>query len=123
MINNPANQAEVLNYGGIIGYSIFVRIDVISDSFPLNSQITSILSLYLTLNIAIVGLAFIFELIANPILGGVLFGGMFGDLGSDIDGNTRRKIRSSEATDVCVCGFFRLHCTPRPCSPLRNLAR
>jgi len=31
MLENPANGEEVLNYGGIIGYSIFVRIDVISE--------------------------------------------------------------------------------------------
>ena len=31
MVNNPPNAEEVLNYGGIIGYSIFVRIDLISE--------------------------------------------------------------------------------------------
>ena len=31
MINNPTNAEEVLNFGGIIGYSIYVRIDLISE--------------------------------------------------------------------------------------------
>ena len=31
MLNNPPNAEEVLNFGGIIGYSIYVRIDVISE--------------------------------------------------------------------------------------------
>ena len=33
MLNNPPNAEEVLNFGGIIGYSIYVRIDLISNSF------------------------------------------------------------------------------------------
>ena len=31
MINAPPNSEEILNYGGIIGYSLFVRIDAISE--------------------------------------------------------------------------------------------
>ena len=50
------------------------------------------LSFYLSLNIAIVGLAFIFELTRNLILGGQTFGGMFG-----VTLDTPREIRTEEA--------------------------
>ena len=29
--DDPANKTEILNYGGIIGHSIYVRIDLISE--------------------------------------------------------------------------------------------
>ena len=98
MINNPANQAEVLNYGGIIGYSIFVRIDVISEilfHWEFVKSLPQFLSLYLTLNIAIVGLAFIFELTRNLILGGQTFGGMFG-----VTLDTPREIRAEKSAQA-----------------------
>jgi len=98
LINSPANQAEVLNYGGIIGYSIFVRIDVISEilfHWEFVKSLPQFLSLYLTLNIAIVGLAFIFELTRNLILGGQSFGGMFG-----VTLDTPREIRAEKSAQA-----------------------
>ncbi|MEL0330687.1 MAG: tetratricopeptide repeat protein [Candidatus Poseidoniales archaeon] len=98
MLNSPANYADVLNYGGIIGYSIFVRIDLISEilfHWEFIKALPQFLSLYLTLNIAIVGLAFIFELTRNLILGGQSFGGMFGVI---LD--TPREIRAEKAAQA-----------------------
>ncbi|DAC46215.1 MAG TPA: hypothetical protein D7H92_06805, partial [Candidatus Poseidoniales archaeon] len=98
MLNNPPNAEEVLNYGGIIGYSIFVRIDLISEilfHWEFIKALPQFLSLYLTLNIAIVGLAFIFELTRNLILGGQSFGGMFGVI---LD--TPREIRAEKAAQA-----------------------
>tara|TARA_Y100000589_G_scaffold212862_1_gene200697 strand:+ start:17115 stop:20201 length:3087 start_codon:yes stop_codon:yes gene_type:complete len=81
LLTSPDNAAEVLNYGGIIGYSIYVRIDLISEilfHWEFIKSMPQFLSLYLSLNIAIVGLAFIFELTRNLMLGGQSFGGVFG---------------------------------------------
>ncbi len=94
MINNPPNAEEVLNYGGIIGYSLFLRIDAISEflfHWEFIKSLPQFLSLYLTMNIAIVGLAFIFELTRNLILGGQSFGGMFG-----VTLDTPREIRAEK---------------------------
>lgn len=98
MIDNPSNGAEVLNYGGIIGHSIFVRIDVISEilfHWEFVKSLPQFLSLYLTLNIAIVGLAFIFELTRNLILGGQSFGGLFG-----VTLDTPREIRTEKSAQA-----------------------
>ena len=81
LFNKPANAEEVLNFGGIIGHSIYQRIDLISEllfHWQFIKALPQFLSLYLSLNIAIVGLAFIFELTRNLILGGQTFGGLFG---------------------------------------------
>ncbi len=81
LFNKPANATEVLNFGGIIGHSIYERIDLISEllfHWEFIKAMPQFLSLYLSLNIAIVGLAFIFELTRNLILGGQSFGGLFG---------------------------------------------
>ena len=81
LLNNPDNSTEVLNYGGIIGHSIYERIDLISEilfHWEFIKSMPQFLSLYLSLNIAIVGLAFIFELTRNLMLGGQSFGGVFG---------------------------------------------
>jgi hypothetical protein len=81
LVNEPNNATEVLNYGGIIGHSIYVRIDLISDllfHWQFIKAMPQFLSVYLTMNIAIVGLAFIFELTRNLVLGGQSFGGLFG---------------------------------------------
>jgi len=59
-----------------------------------------ILAAYLSINIAIVGLAFIFELIRNLFLGGQSFGGFGGVLLS-----TPREIRSEEAAQARVLYF------------------
>lgn len=81
LVNQPDNATEVLNFGGIIGHSIYVRIDIISEllfHWQFIKSMPQFLSIYLTMNIAIVGLAFIFELTRNLILGGQSFGGLFG---------------------------------------------
>ncbi len=94
LYNNPENAEEILNYGGIIGHSIYERIDLISEflfHWEFIKSLPQFLSLYLSLNIAIVGLAFIFELTRNLILGGQTFGGMFG-----VTLDTPREIRTEE---------------------------
>ena len=95
LVNEPQNTEEVLNYGGIIGHSIYERIDLISDilfHWEFIKSAPQFLSLYLSLNIAIVGLAFIFELTRNLILGGQTFGGMIG-----VTLDTPREIRTEES--------------------------
>ncbi|RJU97552.1 MAG: hypothetical protein DWC00_01100, partial [Candidatus Poseidoniales archaeon] len=95
LVNDPQNTEEVLNFGGIIGHSIYERIDLISDilfHWEFIKSAPQFLSLYLSLNIAIVGLAFIFELTRNLILGGQTFGGMFG-----VTLDTPREIRTEES--------------------------
>ncbi|MEC9205248.1 MAG: tetratricopeptide repeat protein [Candidatus Thermoplasmatota archaeon] len=77
----PANTEAMLNYGGIIGYSIYSNIDLIMEivgQLEVLKSLPQVLSLYLSLNVAIVGLAFIFELTRNLLLGGQSFGGTFG---------------------------------------------
>ncbi|MBV18446.1 MAG: hypothetical protein CMA56_01105 [Euryarchaeota archaeon] len=77
----PTNSEEMLNYGGIIGYSIYSNIDLIMEivgQLEALKSLPQVLSLYLSLNVAIVGLAFIFELTRNLLLGGQSFGGTFG---------------------------------------------
>ena len=80
MLNNPDNSQEVLNYGGIIGHEIYLLIqenEYLAKWEALKS-LPEVLAAYLSLNIAIVGLAFIFELIRNLFLGGQAFGGLGG---------------------------------------------
>ncbi|MDA8759697.1 hypothetical protein N9M83_05635, partial [Candidatus Poseidonia alphae] len=98
MLNKPTNAEEVLNYGGIIGHSIFVRIDLISEllfHWEFIKALPQFLSFYLTMNIAIVGLAFIFELTRNLILGGQTFGGLFG-----VTLDTPREIRTEKSAQA-----------------------
>ncbi len=100
LIVSPDNYSEVLNYGGIIGHSIYVRIDLISEilfHWEIIKSLPQFLSLYLSLNIAIVGLAFIFELTRNLMLGGQSFGGVFGviidsprDIRTEVEAQTRQ---------------------------------
>ena len=95
LYNRPANGEDILNFGGIIGHSIYERIDLISEilfHWEFIKSMPQFLSFYLSLNIAIVGLAFIFELTRNLILGGQTFGGMFG-----VTLDTPREIRTEEA--------------------------
>ena len=80
MINQPENSEEILNYGGILGHQVYLQIQdnpLLSEWEALKS-LPEILAAYLSLNIAIVGLAFIFELIRNLFLGGQAFGGLGG---------------------------------------------
>ncbi|MGB1632244.1 MAG: hypothetical protein ACPHEN_02480, partial [Candidatus Poseidoniaceae archaeon] len=95
LYNRPDNGEDILNFGGIIGHSIYERIDLISEflfHWEFIKSMPQFLSFYLSLNIAIVGLAFIFELTRNLILGGQTFGGMFG-----VTLDTPREIRTEEA--------------------------
>lgn len=105
---DPVNTEEMLNYGGIIGYSIFINIDIIMEivgQLEALKSLPQVLSLYLSLNVAIVGLAFIFELTRNLLLGGQSFGGTFGvqlapprDIRSELD--VRGKLVA-----FCFAGF------------------
>lgn len=98
LINKPVNQEEVLNYGGIIGHALYSNIDEISEilgQLEIIKKLPEVLSLYLTLNIAIVGLAFIFELTRNLVLGGQTFGGLFG-----VTLDTPREIRSEKSAQA-----------------------
>ena len=98
LVNKPVNQEEVLNYGGIIGHALYTNIDEISEVLGQLEFIKSLpefLSLYLTMNIAIVGLAFIFELTRNLVLGGQTFGGLFG-----VTLDTPREIRSEKSAQA-----------------------
>ena len=100
LLNEPTNSTEVLNYGGIIGHSLYERIDLISEilfEWEIVKSMPQFLSLYLSMNIAIVGLAFIFELTRNLVLGGQTFGGVFGvtldtprDIRSEVSAQTRQ---------------------------------
>ena len=113
MLSAPPNAEEILNYGGIIGYSIFVRIDLISEilfHWEFIKAFPQFLSLYLTLNIAIVGLAFIFELTRNLILGGQSFGGMFGVI---LD--TPREIRAEKSAGHVSSPSHSLDFLATPC--------
>jgi hypothetical protein len=98
LVNEPSNATEVLNYGGIIGHSIYVRIDLISEllfHWQFIKAMPQFLSVYLTMNIAIVGLAFIFELTRNLVLGGQSFGGLFG-----VTLDTPREIRTEKSAQA-----------------------
>ncbi len=98
LLNEPSNSTEVLNYGGIIGHSIYERIDIISEilfEWEIIKSMPQFLSLYLSMNIAIVGLAFIFELTRNLVLGGQSFGGVFG-----VTLDTPRDIRTEVSAQV-----------------------
>jgi hypothetical protein len=82
----------ILNYGGVLGYMVFERVDLIAEilfEWQFIKELPQFLSLYLSLNIAIVGLAFIFELTRNLVLGGQSFGGLFG-----VTLDTPREIRT-----------------------------
>ena len=81
LFQRPENSEDILNFGGIIGYTIYSNIDIIEQiigQIELLKSLPQILSLYLSMNIAIVGLAFIFELARNLLLGGQVIGGVFG---------------------------------------------
>jgi hypothetical protein len=93
MLNNPENGQEVLNYGGILGHQVYLQIqnNPLLSEWEALKNLPEMLAAYLSLNIAIVGLAFIFELIRNLFLGGQAFGGLGGVLLS-----TPREIRSEE---------------------------
>ena len=80
IINEPANANRLLDVGGILGESIYTMVE---DSQFIQQLISlktlqEVLASYLMLNVAIVGLAFIFELTRNLFLGGQTFAGVGG---------------------------------------------
>ena len=102
MLNDPNNSQEVLNYGGILGHEVYLLIQenpLLAEWEALKS-LPEVLAAYLSLNIAIVGLAFIFELIRNLFLGGQAFGGLGGVLLA-----TPREIRSEDSAQARVLYF------------------
>jgi len=74
---DEVTMSEILNYGGIVGYKITnsAQLQDLIEKWQWLKNVPTILALYLSLNIAIVGLAFIFELIRNLFLGGQEIGG------------------------------------------------
>lgn len=79
-IEQPAHTNELLDLGGIVGWEIY---QIVEDNSILQKLISLkmlriTLASYLMLNVAIVGLAFIFELTRNLFLGGQVFGGIGG---------------------------------------------
>ncbi len=102
MVNRPENSQEVLNYGGILGHQVYVQIQenpLLAEWEALKS-LPEVLAAYLSLNIAIVGLAFIFELIRNLFLGGQSFGGLGGVILA-----TPREIRSEDRAQSRILYF------------------
>lgn len=80
IINDPENANRLLDVGGILGESIYTMVE---DSEYIQQLISlktlqEVLASYLMLNVAIVGLAFIFELTRNLFLGGQTFAGVGG---------------------------------------------
>ncbi len=102
MLNSPANSQEILNYGGIIGHEIYLLIqeNEFLAKWEALKSLPEVLAAYLSLNIAIVGLAFIFELIRNLYLGGQSFGGLGG-----VHLATPRELRSEDAAQGKVLYF------------------
>ena len=86
-------MSEILNYGGIFGYKITnsAQLQDLIEKWQWLKNVPTILALYLSLNVAIVGLAFIFELIRNLFLGGQDIGGNGG-----VRLASTREIRSEE---------------------------
>tara|TARA_A100001037_G_scaffold28747_1_gene22902 strand:- start:1150 stop:3894 length:2745 start_codon:yes stop_codon:yes gene_type:complete len=79
-IENPADANSMLDLGGIIGWEIYQFVE----NNPILLKLISLKALeitlasYLMLNVAVVGLAFIFELTRNLFLGGQTFAGIGG---------------------------------------------
>ena len=71
---------NILNYGGVGGWYLVEssQMQALIEQYQYLKNVPQILAMFLTLNIAIVGLAFIFELIRNLFLGGQSFGGTGG---------------------------------------------
>ena len=102
MVNEPVNSEEILNYGGILGHRVylFIQNDPLLAEWEALKGLPGILAAYLSVNIAIVGLAFIFELIRNLFLGGQAFGGFGGVMLA-----TPREIRSEDSAQSRVLYF------------------
>jgi hypothetical protein len=102
MVNSPENSADILNYGGIIGHELYLLVQnhAIFSQIEYLKTLPQVLSVYLSINIAVVGLAFIFELLRNLYLGGQTFGGLGGVMLA-----TPREIRTEEAAQSKVLYF------------------
>ena len=102
MIQKPENQHEMLNYGGILGHQVylFVRDNPLLAQWESLKSLPEVLAAYLSINIAIVGLAFIFELTRNLFLGGQAFGGLGGVILA-----TPREIRAEDKAQARVLYF------------------
>ena len=103
MLNQPANAEDVLNFGGIIGYALYEWAEINQqwiEKWVSIKQLASTLTIYLSFNIAIVGLAFIFELTRNLFLGGQTFGGLGG-----VSLASPREIRSENSAQAKLLYF------------------
>jgi hypothetical protein len=102
MLNKPDNAHEILNYGGILGHQVylFIRDNPLLAQWEALKSLPEVLAAYLSINIAIVGLAFIFELTRNLFLGGQAFGGLGGVILA-----TPREIRAEEKAQARVLYF------------------
>ncbi len=79
-LENPVNSNSMLDLGGIIGWEIYQFVEdnpVLQKLISLKS-LEIVLASFLMLNVAVVGLAFIFELTRNLFLGGQTFAGIGG---------------------------------------------
>ena len=77
---SPDTMENILNYGGLLGWGITegIHMQELIDRFQWLKGLPFVLATFLTMNIAIVGLAFIFELIRNLFIGGQTFSGVGG---------------------------------------------
>ena len=102
MVNDPNNATDILNYGGILGHELYLLVQnhEIFSQIEYLKTLPQVLSVYLSINIAVVGLAFIFELLRNLYLGGQTFGGLGGVMLA-----TPREIRTEEAAQSKVLYF------------------
>ncbi len=80
VINQPEDANRLLDVGGILGEAIYSMVENSEFMRKIISLKTlqEVLASYLMLNVAIVGLAFIFELTRNLFLGGQTFAGVGG---------------------------------------------
>lgn len=106
MLDEPNNAEDILNYGGIIGHSLYTwaiqdgAVQEVLRQWVDVKDMAGFLAIYLSLNVAIVGLAFIFELTGNLFLGGQAFGGIGGVLLA-----SPREIRSEEPSQSKILYF------------------
>jgi len=79
-LENPPDANSMLDLGGIVGWQIyqFVENNPILQTIISLKALEITLASYLMLNVAVVGLAFIFELTRNLFLGGQTFAGIGG---------------------------------------------
>ena len=80
LLNQPEDTDRLLDVGGILGESIYSMVEhsELMQKIISLKTLEEVLASYLMMNVAIVGLAFIFELTRNLFLGGQTFGGVGG---------------------------------------------